>query len=221
MTLYNLLTAEMAHVDAILNDMPQAISYKKTDKENNIRKTIWYDWWCEAGPMCKYVSKTMIYEASLKDNATVNDMIVNGEWSWPIDWFTRIPQLSNIPSPQIQDKCVDKIIWRNNKGDEGKFTVHGAWLDFRDNIAKMEWYRHIWFTQCLPRHAFITWLALKKGLQTQERLLKWDPTMTDKCSFCNMEVDTVSHLFFKCSYTQKVWEAVRIKAKMEISTFDW
>ncbi|GJX06069.1 RNA-directed DNA polymerase, eukaryota, reverse transcriptase zinc-binding domain protein [Tanacetum coccineum] len=87
------------------------------------------------------ISKIDIYEARFCNNATVVDMIKDGEWIWP-------------------KGCV--------------------WNSMKVEYPKVEWHKTIWFSQCIPRHLFVMWMALHDRLRTQERMENaWSEVKSD------------------------------------------
>ncbi|GJV82670.1 RNA-directed DNA polymerase, eukaryota, reverse transcriptase zinc-binding domain protein [Tanacetum coccineum] len=56
----------------------------------------------------------------------------------------------------------------------------------------------------IPRHAFVTCLAIQKRLMTQEKLLIWRPNEDLKCALCNKCPDSHNHLFFTCEFSSGV-----------------
>ena len=44
-------------------------------------------------------------------------------------------------------------------------------------------------------------------IATKSFLIKIKQSSDDKCSFCNIEVETISHLFWHCSHVQKFWKS--------------
>lgn len=48
----------------------------------------------------------------------------------------------------------------------------------------------------IPRHAFLLWLAIRDGLPTGERLLKWDAKGDVHCLICMRVIKSHGHLFF-------------------------
>ena len=79
----------------------------------------------------------------------------------------------------------------------------------------------MWHTNCIPRHTFILWLAVKKKLVTQDKLLKWYPQGDFKCPFSKKVPDSHDHIFFKCDYSREVWESIKLKAKIRENANDW
>nr|GEW09595.1 RNA-directed DNA polymerase, eukaryota, reverse transcriptase zinc-binding domain protein [Tanacetum cinerariifolium] len=55
-------------------------------KIGNGRKTfLWYDKWCNIGPIKNFIPNRLIFEARFKGNETVKDGISNGKWDSPDD----------------------------------------------------------------------------------------------------------------------------------------
>ncbi|PWA81811.1 reverse transcriptase zinc-binding domain-containing protein [Artemisia annua] len=106
-------------------------------------------------------------------------------------------------------------------GDEMKFSTNQAWKDIRGDDVHVPWEKLIWFTNCIPRHTFITWLAIKNKLMTQDKLIKWYPNKVMCCPLCKSMLDTHDHLFFQCQYSKEVWEAMKIKAKIQFNAGTW
>ncbi|WCJ33006.1 hypothetical protein M5689_014393 [Euphorbia peplus] len=42
-----------------------------------------------------------------------------------------------------------------------------------------------WGPQCIPRHRFVTWIALQGKLAVQARCHKWQRNIDEKCGLCN------------------------------------
>ncbi|GJV10402.1 RNA-directed DNA polymerase, eukaryota, reverse transcriptase zinc-binding domain protein [Tanacetum coccineum] len=61
--------------------------------------------------------------------------------------------------------------------------------------------------------AFILWMAVRRRLQTQDRVMAWYNNNDMKCPLCKGSNDSHNHLFFKCDYSRKFW--VELKDKME------
>ena len=46
---------------------------------------------------------------------------------------------------------------------------------------------------------------LQRGLVTNIQLEKWGLVDTNLCSFCKIEKETLSHLFFQCNIVYQIW----------------
>ncbi|GJT10088.1 zinc finger, CCHC-type containing protein [Tanacetum coccineum] len=183
----------------------------------NGRKTyVWYDKWCIDGPLSTIISKRNIYEAKLKDDAKVVDMVNDGQWVWPDGWKEIYPILRNLDRTVNLTNKEDKVLWITNAGHKLCFTTKQAWEDLRLNWPIVNWRHVVWFSQLIPRQAFILWMAIRDKLLTQEKVEKGQNSGVLKCGFCNHRVDSLYHLFFQCELPKKLWsEMLKLTYKME------
>lgn len=129
----------------------------------------------------------------------------NNEWKWPELWKTKFPFLFHLPPPLLIKGKKDKVLWKSNDGKLGHFSVKAAWSDLAVSKPVVPWYKLVWFSQNIPRHAFILWLAINQRLKTQDRITSWQGIPNLKCALCNKVQETHNHLFFDCEFSVKVW----------------
>ena len=67
----------------------------------------------------------------------------------------------------MDDSKEDIMVWRNKEGKEGNFSVTQAYYDLLNDSDKVKWYKTVWFSQNIPKHAFLLWMAVKNKLLTQ------------------------------------------------------
>ncbi|GJY87327.1 hypothetical protein Tco_0501955 [Tanacetum coccineum] len=84
---------------------------------------------------------------SIIGDMKVNEMIYNGKWRWPEEWYVRFPMITNIAVPVLVDEIADRIIWRDRNGKDMKFSVHTAYNDMTDQHPVVTWWKLIWFSQ--------------------------------------------------------------------------
>nr|XP_043612414.1 uncharacterized protein LOC122584265 [Erigeron canadensis] len=101
-----------------------------------------------------------------------------------------------------------------------------VWNSLRRVEPRVDWAEAVWFSHCIPRHAFMMWLIMRNKLLTQDRILLWSPTRRKNmdvmcCSLCIADFDSHTHLFFKCSYSNQVWCHMRGWANMHGVQPDW
>ncbi|GKV32308.1 hypothetical protein SLEP1_g40922 [Rubroshorea leprosula] len=109
----------------------------------------------------------------------------------------------------------DMVIWRPS--NFGNFKVGQTWNWLKRKKTRKVWHRLIWFSQAIPKHSFISWLAILNRLSTKAQQRKWTPSIVDTCVLCNNEPETIEHLFFKCSYTQKIWKTLSAMAGIPLT----
>lgn len=153
---------------------------------------------------------THVYAANLNTSTTrVADMFINGVGVWPPDWCDKWPLLNQVKTPNLIEGTSDRVMWRNSKGVNLPFTIKEAWPDWRINSEQVSWYNHVWFTQCVPKHAFILWLTIKNKLMTKYRIQTWSPIIDSRCSLCKSEKKTRDHIFFQCQFARIVWFSIK------------
>ncbi|GJV01914.1 RNA-directed DNA polymerase, eukaryota, reverse transcriptase zinc-binding domain protein [Tanacetum coccineum] len=182
---------------------------------------VWFDKWNSNGPLSKLIDHRTIVQFgfSLKDK--VCDLIQNGIWSWPEEWEGRFSTVLDVPVPVINHNVDDKVYWVNKKGKEKGFSVAEVWKAIKPEFPKVIWYKHIWYSQCIPRHSFISWIAVKGRLKTKDRLARWFSVSDLSCHLCRNENESHSHLFFACAYSRRLWERLKPMGKMENISNAW
>lgn len=73
----------------------------------------------------------------------------------------------------------------------------------------------------IPRVSFIVWIALHKGLNTDDRLQQFGPTLNPICPFCRDPVESHSLLFFNCMFSARVWSALKTKCNVNWPDLHW
>ena len=79
----------------------------------------------------------------------------------------------------------------------------------------------MWKNPRIPRASFILWLAIHEKLPTQDVLIKKGIINTMSCYLCRAKEESVDHLFFKCLYTRRVWQALMSKLGVNWQARGW
>nr|GEU44047.1 RNA-directed DNA polymerase, eukaryota, reverse transcriptase zinc-binding domain protein [Tanacetum cinerariifolium] len=98
---------------------------------------------------------------------------------------------------------LQKSIYEN--GNKKKFKISNVWKDMNCQEEKVDWHHLVWFAQSIPRHAFVTWIAIQERLMTQDKLMLWRPNEELKCALCSKCKDSHNHLFFTCEFSIGIW----------------
>lgn len=97
------------------------------------------------------------------------------------------------------------------------------WLRIKGD--KKPWMSLIWRMYIPPKFSSILWLALRGRLNTKDRWINLPADNT--CVFCNNVPESISHMFFKCTFVNVVWIKVRSWLKIGksmtslLSTVKW
>ncbi|GJY92303.1 RNA-directed DNA polymerase, eukaryota, reverse transcriptase zinc-binding domain protein [Tanacetum coccineum] len=126
--------------------------------------------------------------------------------------------IGNAECNQLVERVKQK---RDGNGIEGRFSTKKVWENFEEDLPEVSWYKVIWFTQGNPMYAFIMWLAIHKRLTTQDRLMECGNGDNLICPLCKKVNDSHEHLFFKCPFSEEVWNEVKAKLKKRNWDNDW
>ncbi|XP_071694636.1 uncharacterized protein [Rutidosis leptorrhynchoides] len=77
----------------------------------------------------------------------------------------QIPDLSN---------TSDQLQWHGRDGTVQNFSVSQVYEAIRPVGNTVYWFELVWYSNCIPRHAFVLWLLLKQKLKTQDKFKVWE-----------------------------------------------
>ena len=100
----------------------------------------------------------------------------------------------------------DKIVWLLEKN--GLFSVKSAYSLCQNlpntNQNAVEWSK-IWKLKAHESSKMFLWRIAANVLPTKDLLAERVGNMDTLCNLCNEEVETCSHLFFKCNVARAIW----------------
>ncbi|GJS51922.1 RNA-directed DNA polymerase, eukaryota, reverse transcriptase zinc-binding domain protein [Tanacetum coccineum] len=137
------------------------------------------------------------------------------------DDIWRFDEVLDVHVPNIVHDLEDKVVWIDKKGREKHFTVVEAWKAVKVELLKVIWHKHVWYSQCIPRHAFTAWIMIKVRLKTKDRLSKWFSVQDLTCLLCGVDNESHNHLFFLCDYSKRLWERLKPMANMDNVSNVW
>ncbi|GJV37057.1 sodium/hydrogen exchanger 6 [Tanacetum coccineum] len=180
----------------------------------------WFDRWADLCPLKDMFSNRDIARSGFSLDDSVNNLISDGVWRWPLDWLSRFPIMAQLQVPLLLDDIDDVILWRNKDGVLRPFSVACAWDTIRARADIVNWYNVVWFPHCIPRHAIHMWLVFQQKLKTQDRLQQWDVGLSIdlnllRCPLYDLVPDSHGHLFFECAFSSQVWSKVRVLCSMD------
>ncbi|GJT69783.1 cytokinin dehydrogenase 3-like protein [Tanacetum coccineum] len=188
---------------------------------------VWYDNWNTEGALSEIVSTREMYDAGMSINTTIADLNIIHEGKWPEGWEIEYPILKMYKIPSLHEGRNDEIVWVDNAGHERVFGVKRSEV----NVLKME--RILCYVKilhrmaqdrrinkCIPRHAFVVWMAIQNRLNTQDRIALWKPNEKMQCVFCKKCLDSIDHLFFICEFSKEVWREMQKTLNVSMA-FSW
>ncbi|GJV81463.1 RNA-directed DNA polymerase, eukaryota, reverse transcriptase zinc-binding domain protein [Tanacetum coccineum] len=188
---------------------------------DGMNSSLWFDNWHAICPLSDFVSKRKIFASGLPLSCKVADVINNGAWVWPEVLTNSFDALSIIPPPLLVQGKPDVVKWRSKNGRLYDFSVSAVWDDIRKSNPLVPWAKLVWFSQCIPRHSFILWLAILGRLKTHDSMRNWDKVDNLVCVFCGKVPDNHNHLFFECNFPKAVWGRLKDMVKLDHVPFRW
>ncbi|GJW60631.1 heat stress transcription factor B-4-like protein [Tanacetum coccineum] len=185
---------------------------------NGRKVNVWHDTWSSVCPLSGFIGTRDMYDARLKNDCTISEVVKDGKWCWPKDWNNEFNSLQQLQVPVILNEKEDYAVWVNNLVHKMKFKTSDVWKDMCVNDPKVEWYKMIWFSHAIPRHAFVSWLAVQRRLMTQDRVQIWKPNEVMECVFCYKCSDSHNHLFFRCDFTNGIWTEINKRLNIGLSS---
>lgn len=99
----------------------------------------------------------------------------------------------------------DKPSWSISK--TGIYSSYETWNELQHKHGVVKWGKLLWFPLFIPKHPFISWLAIKNAITTGAKLLQWGFMGAVLCSFCRSTIEDHDdqYLFFQCGFSKRVW----------------
>ncbi|GJU67029.1 RNA-directed DNA polymerase, eukaryota, reverse transcriptase zinc-binding domain protein [Tanacetum coccineum] len=115
---------------------------------------------------------------------------------------------------------INKLLKWDRNGNDMKLSVHTAYNDMTIQHPVVSWWKLIWFSQCIPKHSFIVWLAFQDRLSTQDKFQKCRDCVVNRCSLCCQDAEDIKHLLFLCPFSKDLWAKVRRIADIRCNSFN-
>ncbi|GKE18702.1 hypothetical protein Tco_1426279 [Tanacetum coccineum] len=71
----------------------------------------------------------------------VCEMIQNGKWCWPNDWYERFPMVTSMADPNVNNMSVDKMVWKDKDGEWETFFVSIANKSLSPERPDVSWWK--------------------------------------------------------------------------------
>ncbi|XP_024965156.1 uncharacterized protein LOC112505488, partial [Cynara cardunculus var. scolymus] len=122
----------------------------------------WEDNWLNCGHLSAFISYRFIHSCVFSTTTTVHELLMSLNGVWPNDWCNRFAELGSSPLPLLNISVHDKVLWWENCLSSSDFSVSTAWAMLEGNHPVVPWYKLVWFSGHIPKHAFCLWLACQR-----------------------------------------------------------
>ncbi|GKC26909.1 putative RNA-directed DNA polymerase [Tanacetum coccineum] len=101
----------------------------------------WFNKWVVGSPLADTVLVRDMYRAGFDLKTKLSKVIIDNVWRWPTDWLLKYPNIISLPVPMLPRNTV------------------------------VPWFKVVWFSEAIPRHAFLMWLVIKGKLNMQDKMV--------------------------------------------------
>lgn len=178
---------------------------------SGITAKFWHDNWTGLGPLLDITGPAGPQTVGLPLDAVVRDAIRGNQW-WISSSRSRsstimriknaLPEVNNLTESQHDDTYLWKT---DHHAPSNLFSASKTWIALNPPQTPVRWHKSVWFSNQIPKHAFISWIAAWNRLATRDRLRNWGCQVPPTCILCNIDDETRDHIFFECEYSAEVW----------------
>ncbi|XP_074277825.1 uncharacterized protein LOC141601437 [Silene latifolia] len=124
------------------------------------------------------------------------------------DWFCYTPPADATWVWKNICKVKDKL---KTGYTNGTWTVSSKGYSIRSgydwlapDLVPLDWPAIVWNNWNIPKHSMTTWLRMHEGMNVKSKLMRYGCCPDDLCLLCQLQPETVEHLFTSCVYATKV-----------------
>ncbi|XP_074277785.1 uncharacterized protein LOC141601405 [Silene latifolia] len=117
---------------------------------------------------------------------------------------------------RVKDILLSGYIQHDWLEKDAPYSISSGYDWLGTEASNVPWYKHIWITDGIPKHQFISWLYVQQRLLTKDRVHRLFQSSDTECVLCGEEDESHDHLFFHCSYSRKCLQQVQDWSKLAI-----
>ncbi|XP_071729122.1 uncharacterized mitochondrial protein AtMg00310-like [Rutidosis leptorrhynchoides] len=119
----------------------------------------WFDNWNPVGLLADFIPIHVICVAGYGLNEKVRDFFNDDGPNWPNDWYNNFPSLHLINMPQFSNS-PNQLGWKSDDQIIHGCSIAIVWYSIRPSGPIVPWFDVVWFSNCIPKHAFVMWLLM-------------------------------------------------------------
>ncbi|XP_028199533.1 uncharacterized protein LOC114384049 [Glycine soja] len=141
---------------------------------------------------------------------------VEERWEWKLTWRRNFFDheidmvadfIADIESGNINHSSRDFLCWKSDPN--GLYSTKSAYKVLQEGHASAIEDRVLnimWSLKIPPRASAFSWRLFKNRLPTRDNLRRRQVSLhTYSCPLCDLEEESVNHLFLNCSKTRSLW----------------
>ncbi|KAK1321880.1 hypothetical protein QJS10_CPA03g01261 [Acorus calamus] len=174
---------------------------------NGLTINLWDDPWLHGSGLKHHFNGAISFLWGPPRTTSVHSLISNCNWAKPSRWPASFDYVWDLITDLEVGGCgPDILVWKGHKS--GQVSTSAAWNVFRHQSPTCDWSQYLWHPIQVQKHSFLCWQALLNKLPTRARLQSRGLSTSGTCGLCNIERESVEHLFIHCSFSAYVWTAL-------------
>lgn len=128
---------------------------------------IWQEPWTNRGFLVDNYLESLQLHPVCNKSTTMSNMINNGGWVIPDFVRGQLARMDSVFEETEIQGGEDYWIWIATSS--GTYTLKETYFSLCKTQNVWPWHSMVWFSQRIPWHSFVTWMALRGGLKTLAR----------------------------------------------------
>nr|VDD43563.1 unnamed protein product [Brassica oleracea] len=196
---------------SLLKLRPLAERFIKCEVGNGLKASFWNDCWTPLGSLIKCLGDDGPRRLRIPLHSSVAEACSEDSWNLPHprseNEVILHAHLTTV-APPVPTSSADKFFWTVDGIKLSKFSAPKTWQQCRPREPPKEWSKLIWFSGCVPKHAFNMWIAQLDRMPVRTRLERWGVTDASNCPVCLFGIETRDHILLTCGYSSEIWRYV-------------
>jgi hypothetical protein len=177
-----------------------------------------WDRWHPASYILDMFGFRVVYDSGLSLHTKLASLIKNSDQFWSHARSDALVEIQGRLYKVMLGGDDMRPVW---KSGSGKYSLAETWENLRETKLVVTWWKMVWFSMSIPRHAFLLWLTFRDALVTKQKMCSWGYSGRSLCLFCYGKQESREHLFFSCSFSQRIWLQLMADCSFTDVPVDW
>ena len=175
---------------------------------NGVKCRFWIDNWSLLGSLKDYFATTSSSRQGIPLRATLSDLNRAGNWILPQPRSNAMLQAQIALTTISLVEEEDIYEWVVTGLPTGRYKTPLIYWKRKGKEPAVPWSKVVWTKGGIPKHSFMACMFILNRCSTRDRLRSLGLAVDSKCLLCNLEDENRDHLFFRCSYSWRVWSEI-------------
>ncbi|XP_074299794.1 uncharacterized protein LOC141630962 [Silene latifolia] len=122
---------------------------------------------------------------------------------------------------KVRDLIKDGFVSNDWSIGNGEYTIKSCYNWIRQPRPEVPWFRSVWHSLVLPKHAFVAWLVSCNALLLKDKSVSISASSMIFLCVCHLQRETHTHLFQEYNFTQRLVQSVLDGLCSPLGQQDW